>query len=145
MPEVTFQGEEEDASLAGYLLTIESCLLRALDQDFNVSIVVCSPRVMQEQNKAFRDCDEVTDVLSFPLTEDGLFPRQNLLGEILLAPQYIRRQAQLLEVPYLEELCRLCAHGTLHLMGKVHKSYDFKTDPMLIEQEKLVRQVCFLC
>ena len=72
-----------------------------------------------------------TDVLSFPLEEmqPGLPPPflidgpPRLLGDIVIAPDYIRRQAQDLEVSFRDEVALMITHGVLHLIG-----YDHQTD-----------------
>ncbi|HJU50783.1 MAG TPA: rRNA maturation RNase YbeY [Acidimicrobiia bacterium] len=72
-----------------------------------------------------------TDVLSFPLDEmqPGLPPQfqiegpPRLLGDIVIAPDYIRRQAEDLDVSFQDEMALMITHGVLHLLG-----YDHETD-----------------
>jgi probable rRNA maturation factor len=72
-----------------------------------------------------------TDVLSFPVDDmqPGLPPPffidgpPRLLGDVVIAPDYIRRQAAELAVAYLDEVALLTTHGVLHLLG-----YDHGTD-----------------
>ena len=69
-----------------------------------------------------------TDVLSFPLDDyqPGLPPPflidgpPRLLGDIVIAPDYISRQAQELGASFHDELALLITHGVLHLLGYDH-------------------------
>jgi probable rRNA maturation factor len=47
-----------------------------------------------------------------------------LLGDIVVAPDYIRRQAEELDVSFQDEVALMITHGVLHLLG-----YDHQTDP----------------
>lgn len=74
--------------------------------------------------------DEPTDVLSFPI--DDLIPGQPpaldpagpplLLGDVVIAPAYIARQAAANGVSESDELALMVVHGVLHLMGWDHES-----------------------
>ncbi len=90
-----------------------------------ISLSFLSPDEMREQNRAYRDVDAPTDVLSFPLwEEDGVFrPDSTLpvlpLGDILICPEYVRSESE------GEEACGsamalMLAHGFLHLLAWDH-------------------------
>ena len=90
-----------------------------------ISLSFLSPDEMREQNRAYRDVDAPTDVLSFPLwEEDGVFrPDITLpvlpLGDILICPEYVRSESE------GEEACGsamalMLAHGFLHLLAWDH-------------------------
>lgn len=65
-------------------------------------------------NKKYRNKDAVTNVLSF--CEPKKFVRgnqkENFLGEIYIAPDYIKRHGQSIE--------HMVVHGILHLCGYDH-------------------------
>lgn len=73
--------------------------------------------------------DGVTDVLSFPLEvlTPGLPPVTAadgpplLLGDVMIAPDYVRRQAALLGVAMQDEMALMVTHGVLHLLGYDHE------------------------
>lgn len=70
----------------------------------------------------------VTDVLSFPI--EKLTPGRPpvaaqegpplLLGDVVIAPDYVRRQAEALGVPVQDEMALMVTHGVLHLLGYDH-------------------------
>jgi probable rRNA maturation factor len=72
----------------------------------------------------------VTDVLSFPIEdfEPGCAPVREidgppvLLGDVVIAPAHIARQASDHGVSELAELSLMVVHGILHLMGWDHVS-----------------------
>lgn len=69
-----------------------------------------------------------TDVLAFPLEalEPGHVPILDPngpplhLGDILIAPEYVGRQAREYRATFEAEISLLVAHGILHLMGYDH-------------------------
>ncbi|MEX1004103.1 MAG: rRNA maturation RNase YbeY [Acidimicrobiia bacterium] len=73
--------------------------------------------------------DEPTDVLSFPIDEltPGEPPSTEpsgpplLLGDVVIAPEFIARQAAANGVPESDELALMVVHGVLHLMGWDHE------------------------
>lgn len=100
-------------------------------------------RRIRELNREHRARDEVTDVLSFPLEEEGespdvddSFPR--LLGDILICSRQAIRQAQGDGLPPAFELAVLLVHGTLHLLG-----YDHEVDAgqMALRQAEILELV----
>jgi probable rRNA maturation factor len=58
-------------------------------------------------------------------------------GDVIIAPAYAKKEAKRLNIPFQEDLFRLVAHGTLHLLGYDHlKKTDEKR--MFMLQEKVV-------
>lgn len=81
---------------------------------------------MAEINARFRDMDAPTDVLTFPLYEqNGAFvpeerPLPILLGDVILCPTEIRKNASMHNVTDLSELALVVFHGLLHLLAWDH-------------------------
>jgi rRNA maturation RNase YbeY len=63
-------------------------------------------------NREFLKHDYVTDVIAFPLGEDG-----GVEGEIYINLDAARKQAREYGVTYTQESRRLLIHGALHLLG----------------------------
>lgn len=91
-----------------------------------VSVALVALSVMRELNLKFREIDSPTDVLSFCI--DG--PRGEMVGEIVVAPGYVR-----FERAGVEELV---VHGALHLAGMDHGE-DFAGSAMAAAQEAVLR------
>lgn len=70
-------------------------------------------------NRAWRNKDTATDVLSFP-AGDSPAPGPKLLGDVVISLQTAQRQARAWRRPLDEEVARYLAHGLLHLLGHDH-------------------------
>jgi probable rRNA maturation factor len=93
-----------------------------------VSVALVSLLAMQELNVKYRNIDSPTDVLSFGI--DG--PYGEMVGEIVVAPEYVR-----LDRAGVEELV---VHGALHLAGMDHGD-EFEGTEMAVVQEAVLRRV----
>ena len=96
-------------TLAGPMQT----LLRreGVDEDAEVSVVLCDDSFIRELNAAHRGVDRATDVLSFA-QEDP-----HLLGDIVISLETAARQALAAGWPVESEAALLATHGLLHLLG----------------------------
>lgn len=93
-----------------------------------VSLTVTGDAEIADLNRRYLGRDEPTDVMAFPMweVEDGepaagqddqpVAGRSFLLGDVVISADTARRQAADYGRPLAEELCRLVAHGTLHLL-----------------------------
>lgn len=92
--------------------------LRALQLpgSWELSIAFVDHKTMRRLNRTYRDCDKVTDILSF--TGVG---GPSSLGELILAWPYVEKQAKENDTPFLSELAHLLIHGILHLRGYDHE------------------------
>lgn len=112
-------------------------------------------------NKRFAGKNKVTDVLSFPaveikkptkkelafdkedhnrkFSENFVFPKNEemILGEILLCPSRIKKQAKKLKKSCEEELAFCFVHGILHLFGYDHKEKGL-AQKMEAEEKKIM-------
>ncbi|HUL43013.1 MAG TPA: rRNA maturation RNase YbeY [Bacteroidota bacterium] len=78
-----------------------------------LNIVFVPDKTMRGLNGTFLGHWHVTDVLSFPLSEQ----RQQLEGEVYVNLDQAARQARTYGVTAAEERSRLIIHGVLHLAG----------------------------
>lgn len=112
--------------------------------EFSVSFI--NEVNMKRMNRKFRDIDDSTDILSFAAEDDDGFGfisagrRKRVLGDILICPEVLKRNAQTFKVSENEELRRLLIHGVLHLSGENHQTND-PSEPMLIKQEKILSKL----
>jgi probable rRNA maturation factor len=91
-----------------------------------LSLAFVSPREMEELHRRFMGEDGPTDVLSFPLGEDGL------IGDVVICPLEARRNNP--RHPSAE-LRLLVTHGVLHLLGYDHEEEQDRRE-MWIRQER---------
>lgn len=90
------------------------------DLNGEVSLTLCGDAYIKELNAKFRRIDAVTDVLSFPtfdFEEEGGY---TLLGDVVISLPRALKQAEEYGHGICRELCFLCAHSALHLMGYDH-------------------------
>ena len=99
---------------------IADCLRRFDRSDSEVNVLLTSDDRIQYLNLMFRDCNEPTDVLSFP-GGDILPSGRTLLGEVAISVDAVRRQAAAGGLSEARELAELALHGVLHLLGYDHE------------------------
>jgi probable rRNA maturation factor len=81
---------------------------------------------IRELNRAHRGRDEPTDVLSFPVDEDGATPGPREMGDVVVCPAHTR------------DLHAAVLHGALHLTGMDHERDEGE---MLTLQAEILRWV----
>lgn len=130
-----------------YVLNHLNRTLKALglnDVEFSVSFV--AEENMRSVNREYRNIDDSTDILSFSAEDESEGPfitagrRKRILGDILICPEVLKRNAKTFNVSENEELRRLLIHGVLHLSGENHSTND-ASEPMLIHQETLLKKL----
>ena len=90
-----------------------------------VDVTLVDDEEIREINKEQRDIDSSTDVLSFPLGENGEYdanPKTGalMLGDIVISVETALRQADLYGHGIQREIAFLTVHSMLHLLGYAH-------------------------
>jgi probable rRNA maturation factor len=80
-----------------------------------VTLVFLDLKPAQKVNKQFRGKNYATDVLSFDSMD------QLSLGELIVCPEVLKRQAKDHKLTYQKELGYMVLHGVLHLLGYDHE------------------------
>ncbi len=112
--------------------------------EFSVSFI--EEENMHSMNRDYRGIDDSTDILSFAAEDEGDVAfisagrRKRVLGDMLICPEVLRRNAQTFSVTPEEELRRLLIHGVLHLSGDNHSTND-PSEPMLMRQEEILSRI----
>lgn len=86
-------------------------------------------------NMQFRGRPKSTDVLSFDPIED------NSIGELILSPAVIKKQAKSHRLTYKHELGYCLIHGFLHLLGYEHEQGGKEARKMYRLQDKIFSQL----
>ncbi len=94
--------------------------------DAEVSVTFCDNEYIRELNNEYRGIDRHTDVLSFPIYEDGNFDEAEcemgaVLGDIVISLERAREQAEELGNTFYREVAFLTIHSVLHLLGYDHE------------------------
>ncbi|MCQ2398726.1 MAG: rRNA maturation RNase YbeY [Sphaerochaetaceae bacterium] len=108
------------------------------------SVVFSDEEKMRSLNREYRNIDDSTDILSFAAQDEiddfvfmvGKRAKRNL-GDMVICPDVMKRNATSFGVSEHEELRRLLVHGILHLCGENHLTND-PSEPMLIHQENIL-------
>ena len=101
-------------------------------KETEVTVLLVSEREMSGYNERFMKRSGPTDVLSFPVEDllPGVVPEHDphgpplMIGDVFVAPSYVRRQAAEYEVTFEDELALMVTHGILHLIGYDHQVDD---------------------
>lgn len=96
--------------------------------------------VVQELNATWRDKNQVTDVLSFPMQEDDELEAEQPLGDIIIAVPFVSEEAIRLALPERAHCIHLIVHGTLHLLGFDHCN-DADAEVMQALENKVMKQL----
>jgi probable rRNA maturation factor len=125
-------------------------VLEKVERDnVELSISFVSDEEIKDLNKQYRNLDMPTDILSFvqgdSKDDDDFWPCESeeaqVLGDMVISPDAIKRNCENFNETLENELRRLLVHGVLHLIGKDHKTNEFKTEPMLILQEQILNEL----
>ena len=101
---------------------------------------------IHELNKEYRDKDSATDVLSFPLGENGEYDIDEdngckLLGDIVISMERAMEQAELYGHSLQREVAYLTVHSMLHLLGYDHEAGGLEAVRMREKEEAVLIQL----
>lgn len=89
-------------------------ILKSEKRKGTINISFMSDKQIRKLNCKFRKKDRPTDVLAFPIEEDGV------LGDMAVSPETVGKNARRFGAAYKNELKRVVIHGILHLLGYSH-------------------------
>ncbi|MFH1201143.1 MAG: rRNA maturation RNase YbeY [bacterium] len=101
-----------------------------LGKRYSLSIAFIDEKKSREINKKYRNKDESTNILSFPL-------RKNM-GEIILCPTVIKKGAKKFRKTFNQFLGLLVIHGMLHLKGFKHGKAMEKAEEKYLSRTKFL-------
>ena len=120
--------------------------------DARVSVTFADNEYIHALNLEFRGVDRHTDVLSFPMYEDGNFIAEECvpyaeLGDIVLSLERAYEQAAEIGTHPLREVVFLTVHSTLHLLGYDHERSE-EDDALQCERQRVIMEyiddkICF--
>ena len=97
-------------------------------------------------NREFRNVDKSTDVLSFPLGENGVYDTNpetgaKMLGDIVISMEHAQEQAKRYCHSLQREAGFLTVHSLLHLLGYDHVNEGIETVRMREKEETVLTQL----
>ena len=113
------------------------------NDDFEVSVSFVDDETIHKLNVEHRNVDRPTDVLSFPLGENGKYDLNRetgafLLGDIVISLETACRQAELYEHSLEREVGFLTVHSMLHLLGYDHEKSSLEERIMREKEEAIL-------
>ena len=114
-------------------------------ESVDLSVAFVSSEYMKNLNLQYRELDEPTDVLSFPLWEvDGAFrPTWSgpdlPLGDVVICEDIVRESAEEQGILFFDAMCLILSHGVLHLIGFDHYSEEDRV--RMFELQETMRDV----
>ena len=127
---VELTDEQEDPLEPEPLLALAEAVVReeGLDGEALISISLVDEAEISRLNEDHLARSGPTDVLAFPIEDlvAGVVPEQGgdrpplLVGDVVICPAVVRRQAAEADVPFDDEMALIVVHGILHLLGYDH-------------------------
>ncbi len=101
---------------------------------------------IRKMNRQYRDKDSVTDVLSFPMGENGHYDVNHetgakILGDIVISVPKAMEQAKTYGHTLEREMGYLTAHSMLHLLGYDHEDGGLARVRMREKEERVMREL----
>ena len=102
-----------------------------------VSVTLTNPKNIKRINKEYRNIDQSTDVLSFPMFEkeelDKMINEPNweyndILGDMIISIEQVEIQAREFGHSFERELSYMVVHSFYHLMGYDHIKEEDKNE-----------------
>lgn len=111
-----------------------------------VSVTFVDNEQIKELNKKHRNIDSETDVLSFPLGENGVFDENPatgayMLGDVVISIEKAMQQADEYGHSLDREMAFLTVHSMLHLLGYDHVNGGLEEVRMREKEETVLTQL----
>lgn len=108
-----------------------------------VDVTLVNDEMIQQINKEHRNIDASTDVLSFPLGENGVYDTDpengaKMLGDIVISVEHAIAQADLYGHGLEREIAFLTVHSMLHLLGYDHVNGGLERTIMREKEENIL-------
>ena len=125
------------------MLVRRACTAVLTLEEFNdpaeISVRFVDDEEIHRLNREYRNVDRSTDVLSFPLGENGVYDTNldtgaKMLGDIVISIPHAVSQAERFGHTLQREIAFLTVHSMLHLLGYDHEISE--------EDEKYMNDTC---
>ena len=149
---VVISNEQNEMRIpTGVRLLVRRCCTAVLVQEefdgaAEVSVTFVDDDTIHQLNKQYRNIDRATDVLSFPLGENGVYDINNdtgakLLGDIVISIPHAVDQADRYGHTLQREIGFLTVHSMLHLLGYDHVNGGMESVRMREKEEAVLTQM----
>ena len=117
--------------------------MEGFEDSAEVNVTLVNDEMIKEMNTKFRKIESSTDVLSFPLGENGVYDVNpetgaKMLGDIVISVEHAYAQADLYGHGLEREIAFLTVHSMLHLLGYDHEKGGLEKTVMREKEEKVL-------
>ena len=121
-------------------------VLEGFEGNAEVDVSIVSDEQIQAINAEHRKLDMPTDVLSFPLGENGVYDIDpatgaKLLGDIVISIEHAEKQANDFGHSLQREIGYLTVHSMLHLLGYDHVQGGLEAVKMREKEEAVMLSI----
>ena len=149
---VIITNKQKDVKIpTGLRMLIRRCCnavltLEEFEGSVSVSVTLVNNAQIRELNRIYRSIDRETDVLSFPMGENGRYDTDpttgaKILGDIVISMPMAVEQAERFGHSLQREVGYLTAHSMLHLLGYDHEDNGLQRIRMREKEEKVMTQL----
>ncbi len=132
------------------MLVRRCCNAVLLQEEFDgsaeISVTFVDNEEIHKLNKQYRNIDRETDVLSFPLGENGEYDINHdtgakMLGDVVISLPKAVEQADMYGHSLQREIAFLTVHSVLHLLGYDHEGGGIEAVHMREKEESVLTQL----
>ena len=149
---VIISNEQKDIKIpTGVRMLVRRCCNAVLRQEnfegsAEISVTFVNNEQIHKLNLEHRNIDRETDVLSFPLGENGVYDINHdtgakMLGDIVISIEKAFAQAEEYGHPLQRESAFLTVHSLLHLLGYDHENGGLEAVHMREKEESVLTQL----
>ena len=135
----------------GTRMLIRRCCNAALQEEkfqgsAEISVSLVDNEQIHKLNKKHRNVDSATDVLSFPLGENGVYDVNpdtgaKMLGDIVISVEQAQKQSEEFGHTFRREIAFLTVHSMLHLLGYDHVNGGLEEMHMHEKEELILTEI----
>ena len=149
---VIISNDQKDIKIpTGVRMLVRRCCNAVLRQEnfegsAEISVTFVNNEQIHKLNLEHRNIDRETDVLSFPLGENGVYDINHdtgakMLGDIVISIEKSFAQAEEYGHPLQREIAFLTVHSLLHLLGYDHENGGLEAVHMREKEESVLTQL----
>ena len=149
---VIISNEQKDVKIpTGVRMLVRRCCNAVLvNEHFSgaaeISVTFVDNHEIRKLNAEYRNKDIETDVLSFPMGENGVYDENHatgakILGDVVISIPKALEQAQLYGHSFEREVGYLTVHSVLHLLGYDHENGGLERVRMREKEEYVMDEL----
>ncbi len=107
-------------------------------RDGELSVLLTGDEHISELNRRYLGREGPTNVISFPMEEDGPLRNPRVLGDVVVSVETALEESRKVEESLEKTVYRLLTHGILHLLHYDHERSTLDARRMRREEKRLL-------